>query len=57
MNPFSDKNSVIIMNNTKIHHNKALVELVKEIGKKIIYLSLYFLDFNPIKIAFLLLKV
>ncbi|RIA79682.1 hypothetical protein C1645_840146 [Glomus cerebriforme] len=34
MNLFSKKNSIIIINNTRIYHNKALVELVKEVGKK-----------------------
>ncbi len=34
MNQFSGKNSMIIINNTKIYHNKELVKLVKKIGLK-----------------------
>ncbi len=56
MNPFPGKNSVIIMDNAKIHHDEALVESVEEIGEKVIYLPSYSPDFNPIKIAFSSLK-
>src|SRR5204863_5242326 len=57
MNPFPGKNSVIIMDNARIHHNEALVESVEEIGGKIIYLPSYSPDFNPIETAFSSLKV
>ena len=41
MNPFPGKNSVIIMDNAKIHHDEALVESVEEISGKVIYLPPY----------------
>src|SRR6266540_1328044 len=56
MNPFPGKNSVIIMDNAKIHHDEALVESVEEISEKVIYLPSYSPDFNPIEIAFSSLK-
>src|SRR6266498_3761125 len=52
MNEYLNKNSVIVMNNAKIHHDEKLVELIKQIGCKVIYLPPYSLDFNPIKTAF-----
>jgi hypothetical protein len=56
MNPFPGKNSVIIMDNATIHHDEELVELIEEIGGKVIYLPPYSPDFNPIETAFSSLK-
>ena len=56
MNPFPGKNSVIIMDNARIHHDETLVESVEEVGGKVVYLPPYSSDFNPIKIAFSSLK-
>ena len=56
MNPFPGKNSVIIMDNARIHHDEALVESVEEVGGKVIYLPPYSPDFNPIETAFSSLK-
>src|SRR3954447_372773 len=56
MNSFPEKNSIIIMDNARIHHDEALVESEEEFGEKVIYLPSYSPDFNPIKTAFSLLK-
>jgi len=56
MNPFPGKNSVIIMDNARIHHDEVLVESVEEVGGKVIYLPPYSPDFNPIETAFSSLK-
>ena len=53
MNAFSEKNSVIIMDNVRIHHDEALVESVEEIGEKVVYLPPYSPDFNPIDCFFI----
>jgi len=57
MNSFPEKNSIIIMDNTRIHHDEALIKSVEEFSKKVIYLPSYSPDFNPIETAFSSLKV
>jgi len=44
------------MDNAIIHHDEALVELIKETGSKVVYLPPYLPDFNLIETAFLTLK-
>ena len=56
MNTFSQKNSVLVMDNAQIHHDEYLVNLVESVGCKIIYLPPYSPDFNPIETAFHQLK-
>jgi len=56
MNPFSQKNSVLILDNTQIYHNKFLVNFIESIRCKILFLSLYSSDLNPIEIAFFSIK-
>ena len=51
MNPYPGKNSVIILDNAKIHHDENLIEILEELGCHIIFLSPYSFDFNPIKTA------
>ena len=45
MNPFLNKNSVLVMDNAKIHHDKEMINLIK-----------YSPDYNLIEIAFSTLK-
>src|SRR6266542_6789773 len=52
MNEYPNKNSVIVMDNAKIHHDEKLVESIEQMGCKIIYLPPYSPDFNPIETAF-----
>ena len=56
MNSYSAKHSVLIMNNTCIYHDDDLVVAVKDISGKILYLSPYSPDLNPIETAFLAMK-
>ncbi|GES84484.1 hypothetical protein GLOIN_2v1435777 [Rhizophagus clarus] len=56
INLFPGKNSIIIINNARIHHDEALVGSVEGIGGKVIYLPLYSSDFSLTEIAFLSLK-
>ena len=56
MNPYPGKNSVIILDNAKIHHNRELVEMIKELGCRVEFLPAYSPDFNPIETAFSTIK-
>src|SRR3954469_21797230 len=56
MNPFSQKNSVLVMDNAQIHHDEFLVNFIESIGCKVIFLSPYSPDFNPIETAFSTIK-
>jgi hypothetical protein len=37
MNAFPDQRSVLVLDNCRIHHNEALVDLVTAAGKKSLY--------------------
>ncbi|CAG8678653.1 5707_t:CDS:2 [Racocetra fulgida] len=52
MNPFSEKNSVIVLDNAKIHQNETFVNIVEELGCHVIFLLPYSPDYNPIETAF-----
>jgi hypothetical protein len=52
MNPYPEKNSVIVLDNAKIHHDENLVEILEELGCRVIFLPPYSPDFNPIEMAF-----
>ena len=56
MNSYPAKHSVLVMDNTRIHHNDDLVAAVEEIGGRVLYLPPYSPDFNPIETAFSALK-
>lgn len=56
MNPFPQKNSVLVMDNVQIHHNEFLVNFIESIGCKILFLSPYSPDLNPIETAFSSIK-
>ena len=56
MNPFPNKNSVLVMDNAKIHHDKEMINVIERIGCKVLFLPPYSPDYNPIKIAFSTLK-
>ena len=56
MNPFLQKNSILVMDNAQIHHDEYLVNLVESVGCKIIYLPPYSPDLNPIETAFSSIK-
>ena len=56
MNVYLGNNSVIVMDNAKIHHDNELIELLKRLGCRDIFLSSYFPDFNLIETAFSTIK-
>jgi hypothetical protein len=56
MNEYPNKNSVIVIDNAKIHYDEKLVELVEQMECKVLYLLLYFPDYNPIETAFSSIK-
>jgi len=56
MNPFSNKNSVLVMDNAKIYHDKEMINLIEKISCKVLFLPLYSPNYNLIEIAFSTLK-
>ncbi|KAJ8486860.1 hypothetical protein ONZ45_g14529 [Pleurotus djamor] len=56
MNPFPGARSVLVMDNCRIHHNPALVNLVRAAVCLLLYLPPYSPDYNPIEESFSLLK-
>lgn len=56
MNRYPEANSVLVMDNARIHHGGRIAELAAERGIRIIYLPPYSPDFNPIEKAFSVLK-
>jgi len=52
MNPYPDLRSVLVLDNYCIHHNEALVNMVRAAGCLILYLPAYSPDFNPIEGSF-----
>jgi transposase len=56
MNPYPEPNSVLVMDNARIHHGGRIAELAAERGIRILYLPPYSPDLNPIEKAFSVLK-
>ena len=56
MNPYPGDNSVIIMDNARIHHDNNLVELIEGLGCRVVFLPPYSPDYNPIETAFSTIK-
>ena len=56
MNSFSSKNSVLVLDNTKIHHDQELLDYLDAFGVKVEFLPPYSPDFNPIETAFSTIK-
>lgn len=52
MNPYPDFRSVLVLDNCRIHHNEALVDMVRAAGCLILYLHAYSPDSNPIEESF-----
>jgi transposase len=53
MNPF---NSVLVLDNAKIHHDQKLLDYLDAFGVKVEFLPPYSPDFNPIETAFSTIK-
>ena len=52
MNPYPEPRSVLVLDNCRIHHNEALVDMVRAAGCLILYLPAYSPDLNPIEESF-----
>ena len=56
MNPYPELNSVIILDNARIHHNQEWISVIEELGGRVLFLPPYSPDFNPIELAFAYIK-
>jgi len=56
MNPFPGVNSVLVLDNAKIHHDQELLEYLDAFGVKVEFLPPYLPDLNPIESAFATIK-
>ena len=56
MNPFPTPDSILVMDNSSIHHNRQIKEIIEEKGFQLLYLPAYLPDLNPIKKGFSVLK-
>lgn len=56
MNPYPEKNSVLVLDNASVHHFDDLREMVEARGRRLRYLPAYSPDFNPIEEGFSAMK-
>lgn len=56
MNPYPGPNSVIILDNARIHHDKGLIGFLQAFGIRVEFLPPYSPDLNPIETAFSVIK-
>ncbi|GBB87568.1 hypothetical protein RclHR1_14000002 [Rhizophagus clarus] len=56
MNPYPNDNSVIIMDNIRIYHDEELIVLLRGLGCHVVFLPPYSPDYNPIEMAFSIIK-
>ena len=56
MNPFPGRNSILVMDNARIHHGGRTSEICEAANILLIYLPPYSPDFNPIEKVFSVLK-
>jgi len=56
MNSYPENNSVIIMDNTRIHYDTNLISLLEGLGYHIVFFSPYSSNYNPIETAFSIIK-
>ena len=56
MNSFPSKNSVLVLDNTKIHHDQELLDYLDTFEVKVEFLPSYSPDLNPIESAFFTIK-
>ncbi|KIL55693.1 hypothetical protein M378DRAFT_17709 [Amanita muscaria Koide BX008] len=56
MQPFPAKNSVIILDNARIHKHPWIMEKIEERGMRVMFLPPYSPDYNPIELAFSVIK-
>ncbi|EHS63457.1 uncharacterized protein PGTG_21588 [Puccinia graminis f. sp. tritici CRL 75-36-700-3] len=56
MNPFPDRNSVLVLDNASLHHGGGVARLCEDRGVLLVYLPPYSPDMNPIEKVFSVLK-
>ncbi|KAG9087827.1 hypothetical protein FRC07_012729 [Ceratobasidium sp. 392] len=56
MNPYPAPNSIIIMDNCRIHKDPETLQMITARGIHYIFLPPYLPNYNPIKLAFLKIK-
>ena len=56
MNLYSGSNSIIVLDNTRIHHDKGLIEYLQAFSICIEFFSSYSSDLNSIETAFSVIK-
>src|SRR5213080_4707603 len=56
MNAYPGDNSVIVMDNARIHHDNELIELLEGLECRVVFLPPYSPDYNPIETAFSIIK-
>jgi len=56
MQPYPGPNSVIVMDNCRIHKAPSIIQMIEERGMRVMFLPPYSPDFNPIELAFSFIK-
>ena len=56
MNPYPGDNSVLIMDNARIHHDASLISLLEGLECYVVFFPPYSPDYNLIEIAFSFIK-
>ena len=56
MNRFPGNNSVLVLDNARIHYDDWWISIVEDLGGRVEFLPPYSPDFNPIEQAFSWLK-
>ena len=56
MNSYPNEQSVLILDNARIHHDEDLIEYIEAFGGRIEFLPPYSPDFNPIETCFSVIK-
>jgi len=52
MNPFPQKNSIILLDNARVHKKQEILDMCAPFGVKVMFLPPYSYDYNPIELAF-----
>ena len=53
MNLYSEEQSVLVLDNARIHHDNDLIEYIEAFGGRVEFLPHYSPDFNPIEILYI----
>src|ERR1044071_2664536 len=56
MNSYPNINSVLVLDNARIHHDDILIEYIEAFGGHVEFLPPYSPDFNPIESSFSVIK-